>query len=236
MPEHATDDQSFGIGVGAVFAAGLRGFVAHPGPLMVAGAATLGAYLAFRYPARRAFEDGDVLRSILVDLAGMILASVVATVWYSYALQADRGNGVDITRPFRHVRLFGVQAVASFWFWAGLLLGLRYLYGLPSIVALLFYSLYGFVVADLAPPSGLKALGTSVKLGQGRRLGLLAFAALFIVFNLTGAIALGLDTGPAGMVSAFLGVNVTASVTLVSGARIYRVLSGSAQMGAAADA
>lgn len=236
MSERTADGQSFGVGVGTVFAAGLRGFVSHPGPLLFAGAATLGTYMAFRLPAQRAFVDGELLRSILLDLAGMILASVVAAVWYSYALQADRGGAVDSMRPFRQIRLFGVQAVASFWFWAGFLLGLRYLYGLPSIVVLLFYSLYGFVVADVAPSSGLKALGTSVRLGQGRRLGLFAFAGLFTVFNLVGAIALGFDTGPVGLVLAFLGVTATASITLVSGARIYRVLSDSSPVGAATDA
>jgi hypothetical protein len=213
--------RTFGIGLGEMFMAGVDGYRRNFVILSVAGALTLSTYLAFRLYAQAALADGRIARSIVFDLAGMILASVVALPWYSYALDADRALPVDPAKPFRSIGLFAPQAVASFWFWAAILLGLRYLYGIPSILALVFYAFYGYVVAE-GRVTGLQALGISARLGEGRRVGLFAVSLIFLVFNLFGAIALGFFVSPLTVVLAFLGVLVTANITLVAGARLYR--------------
>ena len=216
--------RTFGIGLGELLTAGVNGYRRNFAVLSVAGALTLATYLAFRIQAQSALAAGQITRSIALDLAGMILASVVALPWYSYALDADRALPADPAKPFRTPGLFAPQAVASFWFWAAILLGLRYLYGIPSILALVFYAFYGYVVAE-GRVTGLRALGVSARLGEGRRVGLFAVALIFLVFNLFGAIALGFSVTPLTIVLAFLGVLVTANITLVAGARLYRSFS-----------
>jgi hypothetical protein len=216
--------RTFGIGLGELFMAGVDGYRRNFVILSLAGTLTLSTYLAFRLYAQAALADGHIARSIVLDLAGMILASVVALPWYSYALDADRALTVDTAKPFRSIGLFAPQAVASFWFWAAFLFGLRYLYGVPSLLALVFYAFYGYIVAE-GRVSGLRALGVSARLGEGRRVGLFAVGLIFLVFNFFGAIALGFSVTPLTVLLAFVGVLITANITLVAGARLYRSFS-----------
>jgi hypothetical protein len=215
--------RTFGVGMGEAFGAGTRGYVRNVMPLTAAGAVTLAVFLGFRFPAQSAADSGALVRSLLLDLAGLVAAAVVAYPWFSYALDADRGVPIDIRKPFAHLSGFGIQAVASLWFWAAILFGLRYLYGIPSIVALMFYAFYGFVIADQQVESGLQALGVSARLGEGRRVGLFAVAALLIAFNMLGAIAIGFGTNPLTWALTFAGLLITTNISLVVGARIYRV-------------
>ena len=60
-----------------------------------------------------------------------------------------------------------------------------------------------------------------MRLGEGKRLGLFAFATLFLIFNLFGGIALGFGFSILNIVGAVIGMAITTSVTLVSGAAIY---------------
>lgn len=217
---------TFGVGVGEALGAGVRGLRSAPLPLLTAGAATLGVYLAFRLPSQSAADAGQTIRSIVLDLLGLILGGVVSLAWFSYALDADRGVPVELRKPFARPMAFWDQGVASFWFWAAVLFGLRYLYGIPSLIAVVFYAFYGFVIADGQATSGLRALGTSVRLGEGRRIGLFAFAVLLLMINLFGAIAVGYGVRPLTIALTFLGVLVTTNVSLVTGARIYRTFNG----------
>lgn len=220
----AAKNVTFGVSFGEVFFSGLRGYFAHFGPLSAAAALTLGTYLAFRLQAQAAIAADDVVRSVLLDLAGLVAASIVAYPWYCYALNADAGGPIDVGFPWRNLRRLSSQAVASFWFWAGILLGMRYLLGLPAIVVVLLYAFYGFVIADGAADGGLTALGTSVRMSEGRRIGLFAVAGLFFVFNLFGAIAVGFTVNPLTVALAIAGLVITTNITMVSGARLYRLL------------
>ncbi len=215
---------TFGVSFGEIFFSGVRGYFAHLAPLSAAGALTLGTYLVFRLQAQAALDADNLLRSILLDLAGLVVASIVAYPWYCYALDAQAGGPVDVGFPWRTFGRLRYQAVASLWFWAGVLLGLRYLLGLPAIVVVIFYAFYGFVVADGAADGGLMALGTSVRISEGRRIGLFAVAGVFFVFNLFGAIALGVTVNALTVALAIAGLVVTTNITMVSGARLYRLL------------
>lgn len=224
-----TDDTTFGASFGSIFMSGVRGYFRNPWPLTVASAATLGVYLAFRFPAQSAADNGDVGIAIALDLIGLVVAATVALPWYGYALNAYDGKQIDIGFPFRNTQRFQAQAVASFWFWAGVLLGLRYLLGLPSIVAALFYAFYGFVIADGQPGGGLMALGTSARIGTGKRVGLFALGALFVMFNFFGAISLGFAVNPLTIAIALIGLVVTTNITMVAGAGVYRLVQSSAK-------
>jgi len=215
---------TFGVSFATLFATGVRGYLTNLGPLSMAAGATILLYAAFRVPAQLAFTDDRVVLSIGLDLIGLWLAGTIAYPWYSYALDAADGEPVDVRRPFQHPIRFRYQAAASFWFWAGVLLGLRYLFGLPSILVVVFYCFYGFAVADGSSPSGVRALGRSVYLGEGRRIGIMALGGVFLIFNLFGALALGFAVNPLTIVLAVVGLVATTSVTLVAGAQVYRVL------------
>lgn len=219
-----SQNATFGASFGSIFMSGVRGYVKNIPALSLAAAITLGSYLAFRFPAQSALDRDDLLVSIILDLVGLTLGSIVAYPWYSYALDAADGQAADIGRPFREWRRFAPQFVASFWFWAGVLLGLRYLLGIPSILVVVFYAFYGFVIADNNAETGLRALGTSVRLGEGKRIGLMAIAGLFLMFNLFGAIAVGFEVNALTIALAVAGLSVTTSITMVAGARIYRLL------------
>lgn len=223
----ATGSRTFGANLGEIFISGVRGYLTNAVPLTLAGAGTLAVYTVFRMPAQRALDAGNVTQSMGIDLVGMWLASIVAYGWYAYALATYDGRRL----AFQEVVVglgssLRAQAVASFWFWAGVVLGLYYLAGIPSLFVVMFYAFYGFVIADGRESNGLKALGHSVKLGEGRRVGLGAVAIVLLLFTLLGAFPLGFGVSTATTVLSIMGLVVTSSITMVSGAGLYRLFQG----------
>lgn len=219
-----TNRAPFDVRIGKLISTGVRGYLANALPLSLAGAATLATYLSFRLPAQSLFRANSIALSIAMDLAGLVIAGVVAIPWYSYAMDAAQGRPAEIAAPLRRAS-FSAQAVASFWFWAAVLFGLRYLWGIPSVVALVFYAFHGFIVASGGSKSGLKALGMSAAIGEGRRFGLFGVAVVIAMFNLLATLPLGLGLSPATLVATGLAMTVTASISLVAGAHLYHVLT-----------
>lgn len=217
--------EPFPLSIGAMFRQGAAGYVKNLVPLTAAAAATFAVYGGFRVLAQTAANDGQELRSLGLDVVGLMLAGTVSLPWFAYALDAARQKPIDIAGPFRGDGLFYAQFVCAFWFWAAFMLGLRYLAGIPSIFAALFYGFYGYVVADRASKGGLRALGTSVRLGGRRRIALFAILALFSVFNLVAAIPLGYQVTPLTIAITVVALLVTSSITVVSGACLYDVLT-----------
>jgi len=219
-------DSPFGIRIGELFRGGARGYSSNLGPLTAAAVVTMACFALFRYPAQMALNEGRLATSVGFDLIGLFVGGTVAYPWFSYALDAASGGEIRVLEPFRHGRRFVAQAVGSLWFWAGVLLGLRYLSGIPSIIVVLFYVFYGYVIADGDDRGGLRALGTSVRLGHGRRIGLFALLALFLLFNMCGALPLGFGVNPFTYALSFLGLIITSNVTMVAGAHLFYALGG----------
>ncbi len=219
--QFAERQTGFGIGIGELFRAGIRAFLDHPLPLLAASSATFLTYAGFRYMAS---QSSSVLAGIGFDLIGLVLSSVVALPWYRAALDAVDGSRSTPSELVGELRSFRDQFVASLFFWAGVLFGLRYLFGLPSIFVVVMYAFYGFVVSEQTHPGGLRALGKSVLLGQRRRIGIGAIGALLLILNLFGAIALGFeDLGPATRWALTIaGLLVTTNVSMAIGAVLYR--------------
>lgn len=215
----------FPLSIAAMFRQGWSGYIRNIVPLTVGAAATFAVYGVFRVLAQQALDDGQQIASIFLDLVGLVLAGTVALPWYGYALGAARSEPIDLAAPWRGGSGFSAQFVCAFWFWAAFMLGLRYLLGVPSILAVLFYGFHGYVVADRAAKGGLRALGTSVRLGHKRRVALFAVLALFIVFNLVAAIPLGYGVTALPVAVSVAAFTATGSITLVSGACLYDVLS-----------
>lgn len=215
----------FPLPISAMFRSGITGYVKNLVPLTAAAAVTIGVFGVFRFLAQVAINDGKTFESIVFDLVGLVLAGTVALPWFAYALDVARDEPIDFAGPWRSGKQFAAQFVCAIFFWAAFLLGLRYLAGVPSILAALFYGFYGYVVADRAAKGGLRALGTSVRLGTKRRIAIFAILALFAAFNLLAAIPLGYGVSPLTVVITLVALTATASISLVSWACLYDVLT-----------
>ncbi len=234
-PPNAQPSNAFPLRISEIFAAGIDGFKRQPVPLLVGGLLTLAVYTAFGIPARVALKDGEQLRGVTLNLAGSILAGAAAYPWFVYALRIGRGQKAELGEPFAGLAGFRALFVCSFWFWAAFVLGFQYLAGIPSLVVLLFYCFYGFVVVDeagLAAPAsqpaqrrrlglGLRALGTSVRLSQGRRVALFAILGVFAMFNFCALIPLGFGSNPVAVIASFAVFLATSSISMVGGAALY---------------
>lgn len=223
---------AFPVRVGEMFKEAFAGYFRNIVPLTAAGLVTLATfYVVVALPAR-AIDPPTSLVDYVVEMLVLILAltvvGAVAYPWYSYALDAARAGGVRLGRPFQEMELFMTQAVASLWFWAGVGLGLRYLFGIPAIFVGLLYCFHGFFIADRKTDSGLKALGLSVRLTEGRRVALLGLGTLLGMLTLLGALPLGIPdeagepiVSPLTVSLSVVGLAITTSITLVAGAVLY---------------
>ena len=217
--------EAFPVRLSVIFREGWTGYIRNIVPLTVGALVTFATYGVFRILAQRALDDGQEIASVVLDLVGLVVAGTASLPWYAYAINAYRSRPIDLGAPWRDGSLFSAQFVCAFWFWAAVMLGLRYLFGLPSILAFLFYGFHGYVVADRAAKGGLRALGTSVRLGHKRRMALFAILALFILFNFVSALPLGYGATPLSIAISAAAFSATASITLVSGACLYDALT-----------
>ena len=217
----------FPLPIPEMFRRGLRGYVANVVPLTLAAVATFVVYGAFGIPALQAFNDDNTVRFLALNITGMVLASTTALPWFSYALNAARNEPIDIAAPFRDGTRFVDQFVASFWFWAAFLLGYQYLYTIPALFVAVLYAFFGFVIAERAAEGPLRSLGTSVRLGEKRRIALFALLVLFFMFNFAGALPLGYGVNPVTVVITLITLTMTTSITLVAWACLYDTLSDS---------
>ncbi len=219
----ANDHVEFGISIPQIFTAGFNGWKNNIVPLTLAGLVTTGISTAAS--AQAATYESVEFNWILINFIGWVIAATAAYPWYVYALQAADGDKADLAAPFANTKRFAHQFVASFWFFAAFLLGIRY-FLLPALLVLVLYAFYGYVVAE-SGKGGTYALGTSVRLGEKRRIGLFGIATLFMVFNFFGLLlGLAVEQPVLRVVLSTLGLTITTSITLVAGAAIYRVLEG----------
>lgn len=216
----------FPIPIPEMFRRGLRGYVANAVPLTLAAIATFGVLALSVIPA---WGEQDRFRILAVTTIGLILATTAALPWFSYALNAARGEPVDVAAPFRDGTRFVDLLVCAFWFWAAFFLGFQYLRTLfgPILffLVVVLYAFFGFVVADRAVEGPLRALGTSVRLGEKRRFALFAIWVLFFVFNFVAALPIGWGVNPVTVVITVITLAMSTSVTMVAWACLYDTLN-----------
>ncbi len=200
-------------------AAGLRTYRAVFLPGTAMAVAVLGVFGVARATAAAMASEGDLVVALLVDLLGLLAATVVALPWFRVVLAAARHRPTSMAEAIQPHGL-GAMFGAAFFFWAGVLLGVRYLLGIPSIFVLLWYGLFGYAVAD-GETSGMRALGTSVRLGQGRRAIVGAVALVLMLFNLVGALAIGVQQTPVTIAITLVLLAVTTNISMGVGAELY---------------
>jgi len=219
---------TFGIGIGEVLSKGFNGWKSNIVPLTLAGIPPLAVTSVFSLWAQQFQVQGQIqqdFRWFLITFVGWVLAGTLAYPWYFYALKAADGEAIELGEPFEEPKRFLQQFVGSFWFFAGFLFGIRF-FLFPALFVLVFYAFYGYLIADKGN-GGFNALGTSVRMGEKRRFGLLAMALLFIFFNFLGIVpGFAIMEPTLRLIVATLGLVFTTSMTLVGGASIYRVFQG----------
>ena len=197
--------EPFPMRIGTMMRHGLDGIRREPVALLVGSLLPVIGTLPFQFPAAAAFDDGRTTAGITFTIVGMMVGGALAYPWCHYALRTAREETIDLAAPFRDWDRFVPMLVASFWFWAGMLLAFQFqiLGGLPALAIVMAYAFFGFVIDERHDQSGLKALGTSVRITEGRRFALLGivclYAFIWIFVVIVGvAIAGGLGlTGPA---------------------------------------
>jgi len=205
--------------------AGVEGFLRAPVALLLGGVITFGVSMATFLPFRDRINDNPGAPELVLIFVGFVLAGTASYFWHSYALDAARGNDIDLAKPFRTLERLPAQLVASFWFWAGLLIGIPMML-IPALIVLVFYAFYGYVVVDRPELGGLKALGTSVRLGFGRRIALFAIAALALMLNfIIPGMAFMIEVTAVAVPLWLALLVVTTSITMVGGAALYDVLN-----------
>lgn len=224
--------EAFPLRIGTMMRLGLEGLRRAPAALLLGALLPFVGTIPFQILAAGAFDDDRVPAAITFTLVAMVLGGALAYPWCHYALAAAREESPDLAAPFRDWVRFVPMLVASFWFWAGMLLAFQFqiLGGLPALAIVMAYAFFGFVVDDRHDQGGLKALGTSVRIGDGRRFALLALVCLyaaigFVVFMVAAAVvvSIGLTGAPASVIVAILALPFIA-FSLVSWAALYDVL------------
>ncbi len=215
----------FPLPIPAMFQRGLRGYVANVVPLTLAAVATFGVLAVSQIPV---WGEENEFRYLAVTTLGLLLATTAALPWFSYALNAARNEPIDIAAPFRDGTRFVDQLVCAFWFWAAFFLGFSYLRSLwgPILffLVVVLYAFFGFVVADGTVQGPLRALGTSVRLGEKRRIALFAIWVLFFLFNFAAALPLGRGVNSVTVVIALITLAMTTSISMVAWACLYDTL------------
>ena len=224
--------EPFPLGIGVMMRLGFEGLRREPAAMLVGALLPVLGTMPLLVPAAMAFDDDRASAGVTFTMTALVLGGALAYPWCHYALRAAREEPLELAEPFREWIRFFPMLVASFWFWAGMLLAFQFriLGGLPAVAITMAYAFFGFVVDERHDQGGLKALGTSVRIGDGRRFALLALVCLysvvgFVVFLLAASAAVGVGlTGAAA--SAVVAVMMTPFIafTLVAWASLYDVL------------
>ena len=225
--------EPFPLGIGAMMQGGLEGLRREPVALLLGALVPVVVMVPLAALAGTAFDDDRVAAGVTFSIVALVLGGMFSFPLCHYALRTARQEPIDLGEPFRRWIRFVPMLVASFWFWAGFLLGFQMgpqLLALAAPAIVMGYAFFGFVIDDRHDLGGLKALGTSVRVGDGRRFALLAIVCLYAavgfvvyLFGFTIAISAGLTGAPATIAGSVVVLPFLA-LALVSWAGLYYVL------------
>lgn len=188
----------------------------NPMAHLISAAIVFAVFGSARVLATASADRGQVIAGLAIDVVGSVIATVVALPWFRTALAGERDSAPGGS-PLDGI---GAMTVGAIFFWAGVLLGLRYLFGIPSIVVMVMYAFFGFAIAD-GQASGLHALGTSVRIGQGRRTVVGVVGLVLGFLNMLAAVPLALEATPLTIAISAILLGLTTSVSMGTGAHLY---------------
>ena len=127
--------EPFPLGIGAMMRLGFEGLRREPVAMLVGALLPVLGTMPLLVPAAMAFDDDRVSAGVTFTMTALVLGGALAYPWCHYALRAAREEPLELAEPFREWIRFFPMLVASFWFWAGMLLAFQFriLGGLPAV-------------------------------------------------------------------------------------------------------
>jgi uncharacterized membrane protein len=196
--------------IGDAISYGWRGFWKNIGPLIVATIALVVVHVIFGILS---VVFDNVILQFIIRLVGYVVSLLVVLGLLRMALSVTAGqppNTSDLTRTDGLPVYIGASIIFAIVSSIGFVLCI-----IPGIIVYVFWGFYAFVIADRGEGTGIgEAFSRSVEITAGNRWQLLGLGILLILINFVGAILCG------------VGLLFTYGITAVTGAYVYRTLSG----------
>ena len=185
-----------GFQIGEAIRFGWERFKENVGPLAVAAMAVVAVNLVFSL--LQTSVTGRFSRFIL-GLVSFIVSQIIAMGWLRMSLNIVDGKPADISDFFQRADLFIPYTIA--------------LLIVPGLYAAATLGYYGFRIIELES-NATDALSDSATITRGERWHILGFIGVLILLNILGVLLL------------VVGVIVTAGISLIAMAYVYRQLAG----------
>ena len=198
-----------GFQIGEAIRFGWERFKENVGPLAVAAMAVVAVNLVFSL--LQTSVTGRFSRFIL-GLVSFIVSQIIAMGWLRMSLNIVDGKPADISDFFQRADLFIPYTIASLIFSFVVAIGLALLI-VPGLYAAATLGYYGFRIIELES-NATDALSDSATITRGERWHILGFIGVLILLNILGVLLL------------VVGVIVTAGISLIAMAYVYRQLAG----------
>lgn len=195
--------------IGSAISFGWNKFVANIGPLLLAALAVFAVQAVFTFIERGV--DGR-FAFWLVRIAGNVVSIIIAMGWIRIGLNIVDGRRADVADLFVVDGGFWSYVGASIVFGICVTIGLIF-FIVPGIIIALIWFFYGYNIVDKGD-SMMEAFARSNQLTKGRKGQLFVFMLVLALLNIVGLLLL------------IVGVLVTAAISLIAVAYVYRRLCG----------
>jgi uncharacterized membrane protein len=197
------------VDIGSAISFGWNRFLANVGPLLLAALAVLAVQIVFSII--QLSVDGW-FAYWLVQVASTVVSIIIAMGWIRIGLSIVDGRRADVADLFvvddRFWSYVGASIVFGICFTVGLLLFI-----IPGVIIALIWFFYGYNIVDKGD-SMMEAFARSSELTRGHKWELFVFMVVLVLLNIVGVLLL------------FVGVLVTAAISLIAVAYVYRRLCG----------
>ena len=198
------------VDIGGAIEYGWRKLWENVGPLVLAGLLVLvmtGLITWFTLAA----EENVWLR-FLAGVIEFLVGAIIGMGWIRIALMITRGEPVEAADVFRTGRYLVAYIIGSLLFGCMFAIGLVLLI-IPGIWVALTFGFFSWVIVN-HDVDAIAALGRSADLTKGHKWDLLGFFVVLFLLNILGLIVF------------IVGVLVTAAISLLATAYVYRRLEG----------
>jgi uncharacterized membrane protein len=205
-----TTPSSQPVHIGAAIEYGWRKLWENVVPMLLAGLLVLvvtGLVTWFTLAA-----GDNVWASVLAGVVEFLVGAIIGMGWIRIALLITRGEPVEATDVFRTGRYLVAYIIASILFGIMFAIGLVLLV-IPGIWVFLTFVFFSWIIVN-HDVDAIAALTRSSELTKGHKWDLLGFFIVLFLLNILGLIVF------------VVGVIVTAAISLLATAYVYRQLEG----------
>ncbi len=205
-----TTPSSQPVHVGAAIEYGWRKLWENVGPMLLAGLLVLVVTGLVTWFTLAAGDNAWV--RFLAGVVEFLVGAIVGMGWIRIALLITRGEPVEGTDVFRTGRYLIAYIIGSVLFGLMCLVGFLLLV-IPGIWVLLTFGFFSWIIVN-QDKDAIAALTRSSEITKGHKWDLLGFFLVLFLLNILGLLAL------------IVGVIVTAAISLLATAYVYRRLEG----------